>query len=69
MHYHNYRLDHLMAVWQMEVKEYSLDLEMCKDPGHERLAKKMQNISEDLVKKLLKLFVNRCRFIHALAFL
>ena len=69
MKFNSFRFEYLLGMWNAEIKLYLAELSRSKFKDHQKLARKGQMIDEDLVHKLLKLYLCRCKYKNALAFL
>jgi hypothetical protein len=65
------RLEKLLAYWEEEQNKFFFDLHDSKTKEDQKLLKLMtkNTVNKKLANKLLSLFIDKCRFHHALAFI
>jgi len=69
LQYNTIRLDYLMMLWKKEIFHYAIELKESNKKVHQEMYKKLEKIDYEIVKKLLNLYIYRCKFKHALAFM
>ncbi len=69
LEFNHYRMDYLHEYFQKELREYQMDLSASKKKAHKALLKLLPKLNWELAKHLLRLYVARCKFRHAFAFL
>ena len=69
LYYTTIRMDHLIALWIKEWDLWLLEMTQAKLAYETRFLKQMETFNnKGLVTKLLKLYLDRCRWKHNLAF-
>ena len=56
-------------MWVRENTIYFIDLKVSRNKAHKALSKQIKSIDQTKAKKLLKLYLERCKYRHAFAFL
>ena len=69
MVFKRFRYQYLLELWKNEVREYIYALKSSKNPNHALLLKQIPMIDNDLVEKLLHLYMYRCKYKHAFAYI
>ena len=69
MLFNNFRFEYLMKLWKEEVYNYTLELRNTNLIKKKALAIRIEQIDEAIVVKLLKIYLHKCKFKHAFAFL
>ena len=65
--FNQYRFNYLLSIWNTSVTEYANKL---RKKGETVMADKVAySMDEELVNKLLKLYLSHCKFKHAFAFI
>ena len=63
------RTDFITEYWEQELMTYKFALAESPKKKHRKLLNQFIDIDKELERKLLHLFVERCKFKHALCFL
>ena len=57
----------MMMLWNRTLNNYAVALKKSKDPEDKVVLSNIGMLDEDLVKKMISLYLGRCKFRHSLA--